>query len=132
MMKTFFVGVKGVVVKDGKVLLLKKSGEEGFWEVPGGRIDGNETLQETLTRELQEELPNIQNIRINTVLDAYRLHKDIVEDVSLTLIFFEVHADFEGDPQISEEHSEWRWAEKDEALSIASQSCKKAIEAVLS
>lgn len=132
MMKTFFVGVKGVVVRDDKVLLLKKAGGEDFWEVPGGRVDGDETLQETLIRELQEEVPNIQNISIGNVLNAYRLHKDIVEDVSLTLVFFEVNASFEGDPEISEEHSEWRWVDKDEALSIASESCKKAIEVVLS
>lgn len=132
MVKTFFVGVKGVVAKDGKVLLLKRAGGEDFWEVPGGRVDGNETLQETLIRELQEEIPNIQDISIGNVLDAYRLHKDIVEDVSLTLVFYEVQAGFKGDPEISEEHSEWRWADKDEALNIAGESCKRAIEVVLS
>lgn len=131
-MKTFYVGVKGVIVKDGKVLLLQKNkAEEDFWEVPGGRIDANESLDQTLIRELQEEVPNIQNIRIGDVLDAYRLHKDLDRDISLTLIFFKVTADFDGDPQISEEHQAWKWVDISEALQIASESCKKAIEKAL-
>ena len=132
MEKTFYVGVKGVVVKDDKVLLLQKAGGEDFWEVPGGRIDDDESLHETLTRELTEEVPNIRNIQIGEVLDAYRLHKDIDENVSLTLIFFKVSADFEGDPKISDEHSAWRWLNKAEALEIASESCKQAVEKALS
>lgn len=41
MMKTFYVGVKGVIVKDGKALILKGGEGRDFWEVPGGRIDGS-------------------------------------------------------------------------------------------
>lgn len=128
MMKTFFVGVKGVIVKDGKVLILKGGAGRDFWDVPGGRIDDNETLHETLTRELHEEVPNIQNIKIGEVLDAFRVQKNIEGDVSLTLIFFKVHADFEGDTQISDEHEQWKWAGKEEALEIASEACQKAIK----
>lgn len=124
MMKTFFVGVKGVVIKDGKVLILKKGAGRDFWEVPGGRIDDDESLHETLTRELKEEVPNIQNIEVEEVLDACRVHKDIEGGVSLTLIFFKVQADFNGDPQLSEEHEEWRWAAMDEALELVGEGNK--------
>lgn len=130
MMKTFFVGVKGVVVKDGKVLILKGGEGRDFWEVPGGRIDGDESLHQTLTRELLEEVPNIKNIQIGQVLDAFRVHRDIKGEVSLTLIFFEVRADFEGDPEISEEHIAWKWADREEALSLVQESCKNAVKRV--
>ena len=99
MIKTFYVGVKGVVVKDDKVLVVKGGEGRDFWEVPGGRIDDNESLHETLRRELAEEVPNIQNIQIGEVLDAFRVHRDIDGEVSLTLIFFKVAADFDGDPE---------------------------------
>lgn len=127
-MKTFFVGVKGVLVSEGKVLILKGGTGRDFWEVPGGRIDDNESLHQTLIRELNEELPNIQNIEIGEVLDAFRVHKDIDGEVSLTLIFFKVKADFKGDPQISDEHVEWKWSDEEEALNLVQESCKKAIK----
>lgn len=127
-MKTFFVGVKGVIVRGDKVLLLRKAGSEDFWEVPGGRVDGDESLHETLVRELKEEVPNIKSSNIGKVLDAFRLHKDIESDVSLTLIFFKVQAVFDGDPQISDEHEAWKWASRDEAIELVGESNKNAIK----
>lgn len=131
MMKTFFVGVKGVIVNGDKVLVLERGAGGDFWEVPGGRVDGDESLHETLQRELKEELPNIENIRIGEVLDAHRLHKDIDGEISLTLIFFKVEADFSGDPKISEEHTAWRWATKTEALQLVGESNQQAVQRAL-
>lgn len=37
-MKTFYVGIKGVIVKEDKVLLLRANGAKGrrdIWEMPG-------------------------------------------------------------------------------------------------
>ncbi|GGM43483.1 hypothetical protein GCM10012275_13070 [Longimycelium tulufanense] len=38
--RAFPISIKGVVVRDGKVLLLKNEREE--WELPGGRIEPGE------------------------------------------------------------------------------------------
>ena len=116
-MKKFYVGIKSCILKDNKILLLEKSGGN-FWEVPGGRIDNDETIEETLRRELREEVPNIKNISIGRILGAHRLSKDIDEGISLTLIYYKVTADFEGDPQISDEHSAWKWATEEEARQL--------------
>ena len=51
--QTFSVSIKGVVVRDGKVLLLRNEREE--WELPGGRIEIGETPQECVAREIHEE-----------------------------------------------------------------------------
>ena len=77
---------------------------------------------------MKEELPNIQNIEIGKVLDAFRVQKDIAGDVSLTLIFFKVSADFSGDPQISDEHEQWKWVSKDEAVKTVQESCRIAVQ----
>lgn len=51
------VTVKALVVKDGKILLLKESEElSGKWELPGGGLDFGEDIFEGLKREVQEEM----------------------------------------------------------------------------
>ena len=52
------VGVGGVVLQDGKVLLLlrKKPPEAGFWSLPGGRVEFMERVEDAMVRELREEL----------------------------------------------------------------------------
>ena len=48
-----------VIFVDGKYLLSKRKAEQhqgNKWEFPGGKIDGDESVEQTLVRELQEEL----------------------------------------------------------------------------
>lgn len=115
-MKTFYVGIKGVIVRDGKVLVLRTNPEHedrgARWEMAGGRIEGNETFHDALHRELGEELPNIKDVKVGEMLGAHRLHHDVWEDKSLTLIYFLVDADFEGEPKLSQEHLAWVWADE--------------------
>src|SRR5689334_6345642 len=58
------VSVKGLVVKDGKILLLKESPKlSGQWELPGGGLDFGEDIHEALRREVQEET----GIKVTTI-----------------------------------------------------------------
>jgi 8-oxo-dGTP pyrophosphatase MutT (NUDIX family) len=47
------VSVKGVLIHDGRVLLLLN--ERGEWDLPGGRPDPGEDHRAALTREVREE-----------------------------------------------------------------------------
>ena len=51
------VGVGAVVIKDGKVLLVKRGIDpnKGLWAIPGGSLKLGETLQEGAEREIMEE-----------------------------------------------------------------------------
>jgi mutator protein MutT len=51
------VGVGGVIVEEGKVLLIRRKYEplKGHWSLPGGMVEIGETLEAALTRELLEE-----------------------------------------------------------------------------
>ncbi len=126
-MKTFYVGIKGVIINSGKVLVLKGASGRDFWEVPGGRIDGDETIEQALRRELREEVPNIKAIVMHEVVDAYRVPKDIDGDKSLVLVFYLVTADFDGKPKTSDEHSAAKWVSEEEALELVHESCRTAI-----
>ncbi len=123
--KLFNVGIKAIIKKDDKVLIVRHG--QDFWEVPGGRIDANESIEEALHRELREELPNIHSIVLNRVIDARRLHKDIKDDISLVLVFYLVEADFRGVPKLSEEHTAYKWAGKDDAIKTVDELYKTAI-----
>ena len=48
------VSVKGVVFQNNKVWLRKNEHKE--WEIPGGKIDWGEQPEQTVVREVQEEL----------------------------------------------------------------------------
>lgn len=51
------VTIKGLVVKDGKILLCKESSKlSGKWELPGGGLDFGEDIYKGLEREIEEEM----------------------------------------------------------------------------
>ena len=51
------VGVGGVVIADGRALLIRRAGPplEGEWSIPGGLLEVGETLEQGVRRELAEE-----------------------------------------------------------------------------
>jgi mutator protein MutT len=51
------VGVGGVVIADGRALLIRRAHPplEGEWSIPGGKLEIGETLVNAVRRELAEE-----------------------------------------------------------------------------
>src|SRR4029077_18098266 len=52
-MSAYPISVKGVLIDDGRVLLLLN--ERGEWDLPGGRPDPGEDHRAALAREVREE-----------------------------------------------------------------------------
>lgn len=48
------ISIKGIVFEDGKVWL--RHNERDEWELPGGKLDEGEQPEQTVIRELREEL----------------------------------------------------------------------------
>ncbi|CAM3939662.1 NUDIX hydrolase [Nocardiopsis rhodophaea] len=66
----FPVSVKGVVIRDERVLLLRN--ERAEWELPGGKLDLHETPQECVAREIQEETG--WPVTVGPILDSWTYH----------------------------------------------------------
>ena len=49
--------VIGGLLKDGKILLIKRANEpyKGFWSLPGGKVNHGEHLEKAILREIEEE-----------------------------------------------------------------------------
>jgi 8-oxo-dGTP diphosphatase len=115
----------GILERDGRVLVARrKPGLHmgGKWEFPGGKIEADESPEQSLARELREELD--LRTRIGGLLCRARWAG---EGVSLELLVYRVES-FEGTPTLRE-HEEIRWVLPGElrALDLA-DSDRKVVE----
>jgi 8-oxo-dGTP diphosphatase len=70
------VGVGGVVIEDGRALLIRRGSEplRGEWSIPGGTLELGETLEEGVARELLEETGlEVRVIKLIEVFDRIYL-----------------------------------------------------------
>jgi len=53
----FSIGVGGVVIRDGKALLIRRGQEprRGWWQIPGGYCEHDESIHDAVVREVYEE-----------------------------------------------------------------------------
>lgn len=80
------VSVKGLVIEDGKVWLRKNERDE--WELPGGKLDEGEQPEETVLREMREELGF--EVLVKDILQAhlYKVQKSIDESHGVLVVTY--------------------------------------------
>ena len=104
--------VAGALIRDGKVLLVKRSLQvrhyPGVWDLMGGHVEGDESLEDALRREAFEEL----QVEIESFRPVGTIH-DPVEPAEVSVY---VVSRWSGDPfnAAPDEHSEIRWFSADE------------------
>lgn len=98
----FPVSVKGVVVRDGRVLLLRN--ERNEWELPGGKLDRGEQPVDCVTREIAEEVG--WHVITGPLLDVWQYHIRDGVDVLIVTYGCDIDADTDTAPVISHEHKD--------------------------
>ena len=109
------VGVGGVVVRDSKVLLIRRGKEPlyGRWVVPGGTVELGETLEEALVREMEEETClRVAPVLVLTVFDR-------IEREGERVVYHYVIVDFlcrwlSGEARAASDALEVAWASADQ------------------
>jgi molecular chaperone GrpE len=107
------LGQKAVLYdeKQDKFLIAKVRDEEGWyyknmgpWEFVGGTLDENESLLDSLAREISEEAGKL-NIEVKDVINTVEF--DTASGRKIFLVYFVKYLD--GDLKKSDEHSEFKW-----------------------
>jgi 8-oxo-dGTP diphosphatase len=104
------LAVSAVIFRDSKVLLLRraKSPGNGFWSLPGGRVEFGESLATALAREVDEET----GLRIDVVaLAGWREVLPGAGGGGHYLIMSFAARWAAGEPRLNEEHDDFKWCE---------------------
>lgn len=109
----------GVLYQPGsspkKVLLIKRN---GFWDIPKGKLEKGETIEECAVREVEEEV-GAEDLSIETFLcDTYHEYRADGKYFGKTthwyLMEFE-KPDFDFSPEVKEGITEVKWVELEKA-----------------
>jgi 8-oxo-dGTP pyrophosphatase MutT (NUDIX family) len=99
----FPVSVKGVVIRGGKVILVRNERDE--WELPGGKLELSESPKECLAREMAEELR--LTIEPEIMLDSWTY--TIASGVHVLIVTYGCSESSQAEAVLSDEHKELRW-----------------------
>ena len=114
------VGVKVLLQNEKNEYLFLRRAEafhneiEPHWDIPGGRIDPDETLDIALKREIMEET----SLRIDDDFKLVAAQDIMVATKDLHVVRLTYSASGTGEVTTSDEHQEIRWVTRDEALHL--------------
>ncbi|MFA6391234.1 MAG: NUDIX domain-containing protein [Patescibacteria group bacterium] len=108
-----FTATKAFIKYNGKILILRESGKykdgtnEGYYDIPGGRVKPGQRFDESLRREIKEETG--LNIAIGDpfFVNEWRPEKN-GELWQIVGIFFECQADTD-QVNLSDDHDKYEW-----------------------
>jgi len=125
------VGAGAVVIKGGKILLIKRAFPpgQGLWSIPGGLVEVGEKVSAAAEREAEEET----GVKVQ-VLELINVFDMIDHDADGKVQYHYVLADFLAKPvggkeEPSDEVTEMKWVAWDEAKGMdLTKTARKALE----
>ena len=104
----FRIAAKSFVVKDNKLLVLKRRPNDvqkpGIWEIPGGRLKPGEDPVEGIKRETKEETGI--DIEVSHPINVRHFTRD--DNQTITMLIFLCKA-LNDDVKLSQEHTDFDW-----------------------
>ena len=118
------LGVKGALLRNGRLLLLRRRPDldlwPGLWDLPGGGVAPNETLEEALVREVREETGF--NVRVGRVLDVSFQWVQVRAEPQFPSVVpcYRCSTASRATPRLDpSEHTEFAWVTKQELRDLA-------------
>jgi mutator protein MutT len=115
------VGVGGVVIADGRALLIRRAGPplQGEWSIPGGLLELGESLDQGVRRELAEET----GLEVR-VLDLIEVFERVFPDNDGRTKYHFVILDYlceavSGEARAASDVTEVAWAQEDDLASYS-------------
>jgi 8-oxo-dGTP pyrophosphatase MutT (NUDIX family) len=102
-MSSYPISIKGVVIHDGRVLLLLN--ERGEWDLPGGRPDPGEDHRAALVREVREEAGLA--VEVGALLDEHLF--EVLPQRFVRIVAYGCRLVGGNDVVLSHEHLDTRW-----------------------
>ncbi len=111
--------VCAIIVNDNNEIFVCKRGPgralEGKWEFPGGKVEANETHEQTIIREIKEEL-NSDILPTKYIGKNYHEYNDLDKPFSITMYGYICKLD-NGELTLSE-HTEKKWVNINDLESV--------------
>lgn len=108
----FHITVKGIVIYQNQVLILKRQKPSrdglGYWELPGGGLEYGETPHQALIRELKEETS--LDIKIIKPVYTFTAIRPNYQTVGIGFLCIPTHHHV----KISDEHTDYKFVNKEE------------------
>lgn len=115
----FHITVKGIVIYNNKILIMKKVKPStdglGYWELPGGGLEYGETPHEALIRELREETG--LDIKILKPVYTFTAIRPDYQTVGIGFLSIPTN----NHVTISEEHTDFKFVETSELKQYLNQ-----------
>ena len=111
-------------------LLLKNTLKTTYWEFPKGKIEAEESIEETVKREVEEET-GLKNLLITPGFEHkirwfFRFKGELIQKEAVYLL---IETEEKNKVKISSEHQEFKWMDFQEAMKkINIKSNKEMIE----
>lgn len=107
------VVVKGIILHEGKVLIVKRAADDeiggGTWECVGGKIEFGEDLESALQREIEEEVG--LHVSVEKIVYATTFKTNPTRQVVILTYLCKSE---QKNIVLSKEHSEFLWSRKDQ------------------
>src|SRR4051812_36937535 len=99
------LSVDGVIIREKKILLIKRGREpfKGYWALPGGYIEWDESTEEAVAREVMEETGlTVNSCELIGVYSLPNRHPKQVINIAYSLVTT-------GEPKAGDDVTEIKW-----------------------